>query len=214
MTEKTPMNYLEELVGLESVSGNEQTILSYVHDVLAQTEHVVHKGNSWVALQIAGQDPSEALIINGHVDTVPPGDSGSWQQDPYSLTDQEDTLIGLGVTDMKSGIASMLAIAMTPQLKPNKDVWLTFVAAEETDGIGTAEFVGWFKQNQTYKHIAAMVAEPTSLAYIGIGHRGNMAFTITVEGQAGHGSRPHEISDHAIFKAYEVIDACAAINSS
>ncbi len=37
--------------------------------------------------------------------------------------------------------------------------------------------------------------------------------TIDVNGQSGHGSRPHEIKTHAIKKAYEVIDILEILNN-
>jgi acetylornithine deacetylase/succinyl-diaminopimelate desuccinylase-like protein len=45
-------------------------------------------------------------MLAGHLDTMPPGNLSSWQTDPYELTRADDRLAGLGVADMKSGVAA------------------------------------------------------------------------------------------------------------
>jgi acetylornithine deacetylase len=45
-------------------------------------------------------------MLAGHLDTMPPGNLSSWQTLPYELTRADDRLAGLGVADMKSGVAA------------------------------------------------------------------------------------------------------------
>src|SRR5439155_18068391 len=54
---------------------------------------------------------SPRLMLVGHLDTMPPGNLSSWQTDPYELTRADGRLAGLGVADMKSGVAAALLAA-------------------------------------------------------------------------------------------------------
>jgi acetylornithine deacetylase/succinyl-diaminopimelate desuccinylase-like protein len=51
-------------------------------------------------------------MLAGHLDTMPPGNLSSWQTDPYELTGTGASpgggLAGLGVADMKAGVAAAL----------------------------------------------------------------------------------------------------------
>lgn len=205
-----PLRHLEKLIGFESISGHEDEILNYVTGCIEESGRKPLYGQNWVAVKINGQDNSkEALIINGHLDTVPPGDISAWDSDPYALTEKNDLLIGLGVSDMKSGIATMLALLSIEDLKPQKDLWLVFVTGEETDGIGSREFVEWFKaRDDKYDRVAAIVPEPTSIGYVGLGHRGNMELSVTINGLAGHAAKPQKAENNSILMAYQIINIC------
>ena len=48
------------------------------------------------------------LVLAGHTDTVP-YDAGKWQYDPFSLTEADQRLYGLGSSDMKSLLALLAA---------------------------------------------------------------------------------------------------------
>ena len=55
-----------------------------------------HKGNL-VATRGSGEG---GLVLAGHTDTVP-YDETKWQSDPFTVTEQDDRLYGLGTCDMK-----------------------------------------------------------------------------------------------------------------
>lgn len=209
-----PSQHLEKLVSFESITGNEREIMDYVTDCIEKSGRTLYSGKNWVAAKLEGQESStEALIINGHLDTVPPGDTAAWGSDPYSLTQKDDLYVGLGVSDMKSGIAAMLSLLSSEDLVPQKDLWLVFVNGEETDGVGTREFVEWFKNREDkYSLVAAIVPEPTSIEYVGLGHRGNRELGITISGHAGHAAKPQKPEDQAIVTAYKTIEACDQLN--
>jgi acetylornithine deacetylase/succinyl-diaminopimelate desuccinylase-like protein len=59
-----------------------------------------------------GRGGGRSLILNGHVDTVPPVEPGSWLTgDPWLPEIQDGRLYGLGSTDMKSSDAAMWLVA-------------------------------------------------------------------------------------------------------
>jgi len=43
-----------------------------------------------------------SLILNGHIDTVSPGDEANWSHPPLKGTKFEERIFGRGVSDMKA----------------------------------------------------------------------------------------------------------------
>ena len=73
------------------------------------------------------------LVLNAHLDTVPPGDRDTWSVEPLALTERSDRLIGLGTGNMKAAAAAMMMA--THRLVQTRAAWsgrltLTLVADE------------------------------------------------------------------------------------
>lgn len=129
-----------------------------------------------------------ALLLSGHTDVVPPGTG--WSLPPYAGEVRDGRLYGRGAADMKGGIASMVEAASAfrrSRLMSRGRVVLAFVVGEEVDQAGTRALVDGSKVDCDF----AIVGEPTELAPI-VCHKGLIAVTITVSGQASHASRPQE----------------------
>ena len=62
-----------------------------------------------------GQKGERSLILNGHVDVVPPGDRQAWHASPWSAHIHAGRLYGRGACDMKAGLA--IAIGAAAALK-------------------------------------------------------------------------------------------------
>ena len=58
-----------------------------------------------------GEDPLPALVLQAHVDVVPPGDPTAWTSDPFAPVRDGDDLVARGSNDMKGGLAAVLAAA-------------------------------------------------------------------------------------------------------
>jgi succinyl-diaminopimelate desuccinylase len=82
------------------------------------------------------------LVLNGHLDTIPSGDASAWTVLPWALTERDGRLHGLGMGNMKGGLAA-LALAFAA-LAAQRHAWtgrVSFTAvADETvfgpDGAG------------------------------------------------------------------------------
>lgn len=150
---------------------------------------------------LRGKAGKPILMLNGHIDVVPPGEG--WSDDPYSGLLRADRVYGRGSADMKGPLASMIiaAKALTKvdvELKGN--LMITAVVAEEENQAGTKRVV-----DRKMKADFAVVGEPTQLN-ICIAHKGDVAYEITTSGKAAHASVLHE-GINAIYKMKKVIDA-------
>jgi acetylornithine deacetylase/succinyl-diaminopimelate desuccinylase-like protein len=106
-------------------------------------------------------------------------------------------LYGLGACDMKAGLAAMagaMAAVARADVPLRGQVVLDAVADEEATGAGTKATLRGGRAADW-----GVIAEPTGLQLARAGN-GQVNFTVTFLGEAGHGSTP-EIGHHAIYDA-------------
>ncbi len=210
---------LAGLVKIPSYSGQEHALAAFImnwthtHGIKAELQN----GN--VLLQfITGSN--NALIFNAHMDTVKPGNENLWSfppTGPHAGVVKNGKLYGLGASDDKAAIASLLALAVQLQQSPPPiDIFIVFVTNEETDGSGSQSFVQYFQKKYAanYKNVSAVIGEPTDLQTIEIGHRGNMFLQITTQGDSGHGSQPKNIKTHAVMENIKAIEKITILGKS
>ena len=197
-------NHLKELVAIPSVSGDEVGIAEYLGDVCNRYGANVSRLDDNIVAYFPGKNSSKALLLNGHIDTVPATDQ--WDEDPYILRQHPedlDKLIGLGSSDMKAGIATMLHIAkLASEQQPPNDLWLLFSAKEETDSSGSVQIGNWLAEETQgrYKTIGGLILEPTNASFVGVGHRGDTRWNVSAKGPGGHASQSFEDDMPAIEK--------------
>jgi acetylornithine deacetylase len=137
--------------------------------------------------RLPGSGDGASLMLNAHVDVVPPGDLDPWgDQVPFSGSVSADTVYGRGACDMKAGlVASLWTVrAFAALAVPLRgDLILGTVVGEEDGGLGTYAMLrrGW-------RADACVIPEPTSLD-IAPGNSGALTFRLTVRGRATHASR-------------------------
>ena len=74
-----------------------------------------------VVATCTGRSDGRHLVLNGHLDTIPPGDESDWSFPPFSLTPRGGRLYGLGMGNMKAAVAALtLAYAF---LHRHRDRW-------------------------------------------------------------------------------------------
>ncbi|MFU2315417.1 acetylornithine deacetylase [Rahnella sp. PCH160] len=125
------------------------------------------------------------LLLAGHTDTVP-FDDGRWTRDPFTLTEHENKLYGLGTADMKGFFAFILDSLRDVDLtKLTKPLYILATADEETTMAGAS----YFSKNAKIRPDCAIIGEPTSLKPVRA-HKGHMSNAIRITGQSGHSSDP------------------------
>jgi succinyl-diaminopimelate desuccinylase len=88
--------------------------------------------------------PGGHLVLNAHLDTVPPGDAAAWRYPPLALTEAGGRLYGLGTGNMKAAAVAMLLAFR--RLKVQRAAWsgsvtLSLVADECVFGPDGAAFL-------------------------------------------------------------------------
>lgn len=125
------------------------------------------------------------LLLAGHTDTVP-FDDGRWTRDPFTLTEHDNKLYGLGTADMKGFFAFILdTLRDIDATKLTKPLYVLATADEETTMAGAK----YFSQSTQVRPDCAIIGEPTSLQPVRA-HKGHMSSAIRIQGQSGHSSDP------------------------
>ncbi|MEU1514774.1 ArgE/DapE family deacylase [Streptomyces sp. NPDC005811] len=133
----------------------------------------------------AGGGDGPTLILQGHVDVVPPGDPAAWDGDPFVPRLTGGLVHGRGACDMKAGLAAQLAALAAVRaagVRLRGRVAVHFVVGEEDGGIGA---FGTLRRG--YGGDACVIAEPTGGTVI-TANAGALTFRLTVPGRAAHAS--------------------------
>ncbi len=132
-----------------------------------------------------GAGQGRTLILNGHVDVVPPGEIERWSVAPFQATIRDGRVYGRGTVDMKGGLCCAIHAVraiMDAGLELAGEVMIQPVVGEEDGGAGTLAAVV-----RGHRADAAIVLEPTELA-VAPAQGGALSFRITVPGLAAHGA--------------------------
>lgn len=168
----------------------------------------VDRLESWGTVgKLAGDGSGPSLMLNAHVDVVPPGDLAAWgDPDPFEGYVDAEAVHGRGACDMKGGlVASLWVMRAICELRVplRGDLLLATVVGEEDGGLGTYAMLqrGW-------RADGCVIPEPTSLD-IAPGSCGSLTFRLTIRGAATHASR-RSSGVSAIEKSSPSSRRCAA----
>jgi len=195
-----PVALTRALVDIESVSGDEKRITDTVERALAGAVHlsVRRDGNVLSARTDLGRE--RRVVLAGHLDTVPIAGNVPARLDG-------DTLWGCGTSDMKSGSALALHLAVT-LAAPRHDVTYLFYDCEEIE----AERNGLNRIARTRPDWLAadfaILLEPTN-GDIEAGCQGTMRARLTATGVRAHSARSW-LGHNAIHDAGEALDRLRA----
>ena len=134
---------------------------------------------------LPGRGGGRSLILNGHVDVVPPGDEVLWRHPPFEGMVEDGRLYGRGALDMKGALAAglhALAALRAAGVTLKGAVHLQSVVGEEDGGSGTLATI-----LRGYRADGAVVLEPTGLA-VAPAQAGVLNFRVRVRGLAAHGA--------------------------
>jgi succinyl-diaminopimelate desuccinylase len=186
--------YLRQLVAIDSTREREGAVADFLEPHLRRLgfEITAYPLNTERRNLLASRGSNPSICVYGHMDTVPV--YNGWETDPFTLTHRDDKLYGLGASDMKGGIAALLAaIEHLPQSVPLK---LLFCYDEEYDSDGAWSVVNncqdWFDGVTYILSVESGVESMnTTDSSICLGRRGRVRFRVDITGFSAHGSNTH-----------------------
>ncbi|MGD8535214.1 MAG: M20/M25/M40 family metallo-hydrolase [Candidatus Aminicenantes bacterium] len=198
------IHWLEELIRIPSVTGNEKAISKYVSQELQKMGYRPQVKENNIFFEVG--NGSKSLLLNAHLDTVDVG--GEWTHEPFNAVTEKGKIFGRGASDDKGNIAAMLEIARLVKDRPiSGRLVFTFTTGEE---FGTKlEEKGSYLLSQFLKADRALVLEPQTdvdekKVNIIYGCRGIENILVRIKGKGSHTGYP-ERGVNAISKAVEVL---------
>lgn len=187
------IDLLMEMLSIPAVSREEQQRSDFLESYM--------KGIGWPVSRIqhnllVGEPgaPGAAVLLNSHMDTVPPVEG--WESDPFCPVETGEKIMGLGSNDAGASVVTMLAAydQMKERLGERVNLMLLISAEEEVSGSnGIASVLPIVGTLQ-----AVIVGEPTGMAPA-VAERGLMVLDGEVQGKAGHAARKE--GKNAIYEA-------------
>lgn len=190
------------LCAIPSVTGDEAACASYVEGLLRETPlSVTRIGQTLLARGPIRGRP--LVVLAGHTDTVPP-------RGQTDVAMRDGRIYGLGASDMKGGLAVMLALAEGLDLDQCPyDLGFVFYDREEgpwaESGLGPAlEQAPWLQTANL-----AFCLEPSDND-VQVGCLGTMHAVLSFHGRAAHSARPWQ-GENAIHAAGPLLTALGAL---
>lgn len=146
-----------------------------------------------VLVRINGLASGPTVMLCGHSDTKPVGDSGKWDTNPYEPIVRDGKMYGLGTTDMKGAVAAAIyaAAALSKcRSELNGNLLLVINSDEER----TMEYGSGFLSREFGIHAdIGLIGEPSGIVgpefeFLHIVSRGISCFTVRVFGTQMHSS--------------------------
>nr|WP_076533303.1 ArgE/DapE family deacylase [Roseovarius nanhaiticus] len=168
--------------------------------------------NAWnvVGTHRARRPEGRSLILNGHIDVVPPGPAAMWTRPAFQPHLADGWLYGRGAGDMKAGLIACLAALDAIDragFRPAADVIVQSVIEEECTGNGA---LACFAKG--YRADAVLIPEPLHECLIRA-QIGVIWFRIELQGLPVHVAQAGE-GANAIMAAYKVIEALGTLEAN
>jgi acetylornithine deacetylase len=146
----------------------------------------VARSESWgLVATTAGFQEEPGLVLQGHVDVVPPGDLSRWSGAPFVPRVDRHRVHGRGTVDMKAGVIANIAALRAVResgIPLRRPVALHLVVGEEDGGLGAFATL-----RRGHRGAACVITEPTSGTVV-TANAGALTFEVVVPGTATHGS--------------------------
>ena len=206
---KEAQGWLADLIRINTSNppGNEQIAAMYITGILAKDGIKAEildltPGRSALVARLrsaAVAEPSKALLLVAHMDTVPV-DKSKWSVDPFGAVIKDGYLYGRGAIDDKGMLAANLAVFIElkrSMARLNRDVIFLATADEETSGDASIRMLiakHWEKLAAGFaiNEGGNVFLKNGKVEYIGVQADEKVAYNIAVvaRGTSGHASQP------------------------
>lgn len=205
------------LIAKKSVTPNDAgcqpTIAAYLANSGFSPEYLNKDGVTNLWLTRGKEQP--LFVFAGHTDVVPPGNTDSWQSEPFTASIRDGLLYGRGACDMKGAVAAFAVacrefVSRHPKHKGSIAILLT--SDEEGEASNGTRFVVEKLSERNLTIDYCLVGEPSSKQSLGdelkVGRRGSCNARLTVHGQQGHVAYPHLV-DNPIHNSLKGLNTLA-----
>jgi len=208
MTQFTPLAMTKKLVSYDTTSRDSNLDLiefaaGYLKD-LGIDATLIHNAEKTKANLYATIGPADVpgVVLSGHTDVVPV-DGQDWTTAPFEPVESGGRLFGRGTSDMKSFIATALALA--PEMIAGglkMPIHFAFSYDEEVGCLGVHGIVSHLNGISPLPR-AVIVGEPTDMKVVNA-HKGVFGFRTSVHGLEAHSSATH-IGVNAVMYAAQLV---------
>jgi putative selenium metabolism hydrolase len=204
--------FLADIIAIRSYTGQEtpavERTLKELKSIGCDETWIDSAGN---ALGRVGHG-EKVILYNGHLDTNEVADENEWPHPPLQPTIENGAMWGLGASDCKGGVASIVyGAAIIKALNLSGDFSLIVMGAtleEDAEGFALRSLV----ERDGLHPDAVLLAEATDLT-LRRGQRGRCEVRVRTSGIAAHASQPH-LGESAILKMMPVISALDKMNAT
>jgi succinyl-diaminopimelate desuccinylase len=199
---------VKNLVSIPSVSGDELAIMEHVAGLFegAGITHTVTANDPRRPNVIAtiGNGNGPTIAMNGHLDTVPVSDAGSWQTDPFDgvLSDDGKRIFGRGSSDMKGAVGVMLYVMMALKDEQLNGTLQVHIVSDEERGAeyGTKHVLHEIEAGRLPRPDYVLIGEGSQLK-VRNAERGIFGFRVRFIGRASHTAAARVTGINAIMLA-------------
>lgn len=179
-------------IDTQNPPGNERVLAEWIARYLgdtpcAVTVQPISERRANIIARIPGKTREGALMLNGHLDTVPHG--AGWNTPPGTARIREGWVYARGASDMKSGLAAALYAFREFARSggtPRTDIVFAGTADEESGGLGASALM---ESGEADGVSAIVIGEPTENRP-GLAAKGALWLRATVAGRASHSAYP------------------------
>lgn len=194
---KKSIALLKEILAITSVNGadNEGAVAEFIANYLKE-KHIdafvqqIDETHANIIAKLEGKS-SETVVWNGHLDTVPYGNTEEWNTDPSIPVEKNGRIYARGASDMKSGLAAMVyllgEIGESGE-KPEQTILFLGTCDEEKSGLGAEKIL---EEIDLSSGSLLLIGEPTGCK-LGVAQKGCIWAQLNISGKTSHGAYPEE----------------------
>ncbi len=194
------ISLLCQLIETTSFSKEEQ-VTAFILEEYFKERNIPAKrylNNVWVKNKFYDQN-KPTILLNSHHDTVKP--NKGYTLDPFSATQKDGKLFGLGSNDAGGALVSLIATFLHFYERPDLNYNIIFAASAEEEISGANGIEALLPHLGKIEF--GIVGEPT-LMNLAVAEKGLMVLDCNNYGTAGHAAR--EEGDNAIYHSLKDID--------
>lgn len=193
-----PVNVLEGLLHRFSPTGQENSAVTYLVDVMQEMGYQAHMDAIGNAVGTIGSGSRDILLL-GHIDTV----SGE-----IAVRQEDNILFGRGAVDAKGPLASFVCAGAAATIQPDWRITVIGAVGEEGDSRGAK----WLCSNYQAPEMV-VIGEPSGWQGITLGYKGSLWAEIKFQQTVSHtASGLGSVCDQAFTFWNNFITSVAVLN--